>query len=312
MSTGKSVISQEFIRNFLSENRVVVVDGGSRGALFAPFDQVSGNLLQVLRFEPDPQAEINKSDDEVIFNKGLWKEEAMVNLNLAKNPSTSSVYPPNKALLERFDDRVGYPPRKTEKVLEIEGVDIDRAVKIANVPLVDFIKLDIHGAEYEAVLGATESLTHSCVGLLVEAWFIDVHSGQKLIFDVEKLLAEKGFYKFGNTQVISWPRKQVKKLKSKGQIVGEENYYMFVCNSKQDIERLGKVRAIKLAAIADLFGHTDYALQLFNMIHEAGFLSATEYEKIKAHIVAQNKIRLMDRFIAKGIHMLQRMRDKRM
>jgi len=167
------------------------VDGGSRGNLFDPFDGVSSELLTVLRFEPDPSAEIIRSKGEIIFDRGLWSERAQITLNLAKNPATSSVYPPNEPLLKNFNDRIGLPPRATAKVLQITVVSVDDAVAEAHIPNVDFIKLDIHGAEYEAVLGATKSLNSTCVGLLVEAWTIEVHKGQKLVFDVEALGADR-------------------------------------------------------------------------------------------------------------------------
>jgi len=307
----QSVFDQKVISNFCKENRVIVVDGGSRGELFNPFDRVSNEHMVVLRFEPDPHATIVKSSTEVIFNKGLWNEEATIQLHLANNPATSSVYPPNKELLECFVDRIGYPPRATEKVIEIEGVDIDSAVKNAGLPLVDFIKLDIHGAEYEAVNGALESLGSSCIGLLIESWCIGVHNGQKLMCDVERVLTRYGFCKFDTTQVMSWSRKQPKNLKSKNQIVGEENLYLLICNSKEEIIELGKKRAIMLASTAELFGHRGYALQLFSMMRDVDFITAGEYEEIRGYIISKNRITIIDKILMVVIHKLKRIQVKR-
>lgn len=290
---------------------MVVVDGGSRGALFEPFNKVDKQLLKVLRFEPDPGATVLKSEGEVAFNKGLWKEEAKIRLNLARNPSTSSVYPANQELLEKFDDKVGYPPRSLDKLLEVECIDIDTAVQNENVPLVNFIKLDIHGAEYEAIQGAARSLSDACVGCMVESWFIDIHQGQKLIFDVEARLAEMGFYKFGNTQVISWPRKRPEGLKSKDQIIAEENLYLKVCSTVSEVEQLGKDRAIKLLVVADLFGYTDYALQLLELMGGLDSSDVNNLNSLRKHIISNNRIGFKDKVLTAAIHKLRKAQSKR-
>lgn len=312
MAKRKLVIHQEAITEFLKENRMVVVDGGGRGALFQPFDRIPQNLRTVLRFEPDPDAEIIKSDNEIIFNKGLWNKEETVSLHLAKVPSTSSVYPPNKQLLDQFDDRIGFPPRATQNILKVEGINIDGAMQGENLSSIDFIKLDVHGAEYEAIEGASGVLSNCCVGLMVESWLVEVHSGQRLIFDVEKEMARYGYYKFGSTQVISWPRKRMEKLRSRKQIVGEENVYLLLCSSAEDAEKLGMKRALKLSIVADLFGYTDYAIQIIELCHKAGFLSKEDSLSIVNHIQRNNKMGFTDKVLTKAIHVLQNKRDNRL
>jgi len=311
MAEKRKVISHSHAENFLKKNRLVVVDGGSRGALFEPFNTVSNELLTVLRFEPDPSANIQISADEIIINKGLWKEEASISLNLAKNPATSSVYPPNKDLLQQFDNKVGYPPRATTKVLEVACIDIDCAVEKENVPPVDFIKLDIHGAEYEAIEGAQESLSTTCVGLLVESWVVEVHRGQKLMFDVEQVLAQHGFFRFGSHQVFSWPRKAVAGLRSKNQVVGEENLYLKICNSPEELKALGQERAMKLGIVSDLFGYTAYALQIFDFMLQNEFLEKDTHQALTHHIISKNRITFKDKFFTAVIDKLQKAQAKR-
>lgn len=88
-------------------------------------------------------------------------------LQIANKESTSSVYPPNSNLLIQFPDDIGEPARRTKQIEEIQDLSIDFAVENNLCPLPDFIKLDVHSSEYEAIIGAQNSL-QACCGLLVE------------------------------------------------------------------------------------------------------------------------------------------------
>ena len=52
------ILNNPSVQDLLSDNRIVVVDGGARGELFSPFNLVDKGILRIVRFEPDPGANI--------------------------------------------------------------------------------------------------------------------------------------------------------------------------------------------------------------------------------------------------------------
>ena len=61
----KLLINQKFLFDVLSDDKITVIDGGARGELFYPLNQVDPSLLSIVRFEPDPQAKINHGKNEI-------------------------------------------------------------------------------------------------------------------------------------------------------------------------------------------------------------------------------------------------------
>ena len=161
-------------------------------------------------------------------------------------------------------------------------------------------------------MGATKSLANTCVGLLVEAWTVEVHKGQKLVFDLEAELSKHGFFKVGETQAINWPKKSPAGMKSRPQQVAEENLYLLQCHTVEDVRALGADRALKLAITADLFRHTAYALQLFDLMAEAGFIPEVDAKSIRSYIVSKNKVTAVDKLLITLIHKLKTLQEKRL
>ena len=56
-------------------------------------------------------------------------------------------------LVSEFADSIGAPARTVERTIEVTAMTIDLALAAAGIPSPDFIKLDVHSAEYEALLG---------------------------------------------------------------------------------------------------------------------------------------------------------------
>lgn len=208
-----------------AKNKFRIVDGGADGAMFAPFDATPKDI-HVYTFEPRGTTS-QRPHQHTVIEGGIWSEEATQELHVAKVPSTSSIYPPNMELLTYFDDRYGAPPRTTEKRVPIELISIDAAVSRGKMRPPNFIKLDVHSAEYEALQGARNSLDE-CLGVLVEVWHLDIHKGQKLSSAVDSFLNENGFLLFSGRHMMSWLHSW------KGQVlasdrphtVGAENLYL--------------------------------------------------------------------------------------
>jgi len=189
------------LRKIFEEQKIIIVDGGAAGELFEPFNTL-GRFVEAYRFEPRGEEAVTLANTHYIHS-GLWSESGVMKLHLAKEPERSSICPPNKDYLATFHKVNGWPPRATQNVVEIDVVSIDDAVAKNQMPLPNFIKLDVHSAEYPAILGSKKSLS-DCIGFLVETWHSEVHEKQGLHCDVEKELIALGYTVYDNICAASW------------------------------------------------------------------------------------------------------------
>ena len=157
----------------------MLVDGGADGNISEPFD-VAGVVVTAVRFEPRGKDAVTITDNNIYIDGCLWSEDCTKDLHLARIPTTSSICPPNIPFLENLEHSPGGGGgRETIRKIPVLLRSIDSCVDKLEMPLPNFIKLDIHSAEVPALIGAQNSL-ENCVGLLVETWNSEVHMGQGL------------------------------------------------------------------------------------------------------------------------------------
>jgi FkbM family methyltransferase len=261
------VLKNPQVEELLRTHKLVIVDGGARGSLFRPFDKLNPDLITAIRFDPDPDADFEKSSTrDVIVNKALWNKSEKLSVNIAFAPTTSSVYPFNRELQKNIDPF--YEKRNTQRTVEVDSISLDEYQKTSESPKIDFIKLDIHGAEYEALEGGKETMK-SALGLLVESWIIPIHKGQKPRAAVELLAYDRGYYVVEENHRSMWLRTGPNN--GKRQPVSLDTF--FLKDPMIDHNVKDEVDALKLIGIADLFGHHAFALQLVDYFSEQAILS---------------------------------------
>ena len=232
----------------LNKTPYVIVDGGAAGDVEEPFSAIK-NSATFVRFEPRGRETVTVGDD-VYVDGGLWNKDSSEILHVAKRPTTSSVYPPNKEFLQQFDYRYGLPPRTTDFKLSTKMRSVDSAVKNLEMPKPNFIKLDIHSAEFEAIEGALGSLEDN-LGFLVETWHSDVHKGQHLHGELEKLLVSLGYEVVDTRAAAKWHHEFHNEISllDKPRYIGSEMLFL-----RKDIP---KPLLIKYLGLCDLFNFTN-------------------------------------------------------
>jgi len=237
-----SLIYSAFYSHLISD-KLILVDGGAAGDISQPFT-LAKDVIVGIRFEPRGASEIESSANDIYINGGLWSHDSLQTLHIAQIPFCSSICPPNDKYLEQFDDKYGYPPRKTIEKRSVTCRSIDSCVSKGEIPLPNFIKLDVHSAELPALQGASNSL-EDCVGLLVEGWHTEVHQGQGLHYEVEQFACRHGFEVFDNTGLMRWRHKFEghTHLADRPQYVGSEMLFI----KKNVPERLLLKKAFVLA-----------------------------------------------------------------
>ncbi len=273
------ILNTPSIVELLSKNKIVVVDGGARGELFRPFNLVNKKIIKVLRFEPDSDATFtqNVDADELIIPKALWSKSGKIDINIAVEPSTSSVYPFNIALQEKIDPFINI--RKTKQVVSVESISLDEFIDLNKNLKIDFIKLDIHGAEYEVLEGA-KNVLETNLGLLIESWVLPIHKGQKTRAHVESLAYENKYYVFEEFHRSLWARNSSKFVKR--QLVALDT--LFFKDPILDNNIVDEIEAIKIIGLANLFEHNAYALQLCEDFYSKKILNKKFYELFSKHL----------------------------
>ena len=100
---------------------------------------------------------------------------------------TSSLYEPNTALLDRFQN-LG----ELTRVVKQFPVETRRLDDLAEVRGVDYLKLDVQGAECDVIEGAPQVLSHTLV-VHTEVEFVPLYIGQPLFAEVDQALRRNGF-----------------------------------------------------------------------------------------------------------------------
>jgi FkbM family methyltransferase len=100
---------------------------------------------------------------------------------------TGSLYPPNTKLLQKFQNL--HELTVLQKKHPVETRRLDDIEEIADV---DYIKIDVQGAELDVFRGATKSLAKATL-IQTEVEFVEMYEGQPLFGDVDRLLRGAGF-----------------------------------------------------------------------------------------------------------------------
>jgi FkbM family methyltransferase len=129
----------------------VVIDAGAFVGMFTvKMAKIVGNKGKVIAIEPEKTNSLflkknvkeNGLKNVIVIEKGLWSEKGKKSLYLGYRSSPSLVYP-------------------TKKSIEVEVDTLDNIVSELRLKDVNFIKIDVEGAEIEALKGAKRILNNN-------------------------------------------------------------------------------------------------------------------------------------------------------
>jgi FkbM family methyltransferase len=240
-------------------------DYGSGGwGIFAP-------NLSIYGFDADADA-CDEANANLATRQINWTEEqiplALSNqigeetLYVTNNPMCSSLYPPNEPYLARFN---GLPELvNLDFTIEIETTTLDAFCEEASIKAIDFLQVDVQGADLNVLQGAASILEKSILGIQIEVEFSSLYRDQPLFADVDTYLRQRDFTLFdlaSSYRVRS--RSPICSRVRPGQLLWADAFYFRDLLQETSIPELNNPeKLLKLACIADILNFPDYTLEL--------------------------------------------------
>ncbi|WP_413173389.1 FkbM family methyltransferase [Anabaena azotica] len=238
---------------------------------------------------------------------GLGKSIGEATLFVTKHPMCSSLYEPNEAFLSRF---ANLPESASlDFTIEIETTTLDNVCDEEGIETIDFLQIDVQGADLDVLQGASKILNRGVLGVEIEVEFSPLYSNQPLFADVDTHLRNLGFTLFDlgvahHTRACS----PIVSQDRRGQLLWGEAYYLqdpLLENANVKIKEPGKI--LKLACIADVLGFTDYTVELLEYL-TVNYGENPQYNFAQTIIETLSKVLELDKSALDSLPLVAKMR----
>lgn len=168
-----------------------------------------------------------------------------------KNPGESSSRLPNPEY-KKFS-----PNLDVDHAVDVDLTTLNEMGTNGDLDDVDFLKLDTQGTEYEILAAADWALARALM-VEVEVEFVEIYSGQKLVFDIHRFLHERGFvFLYLNRAFIG---RADYRGPTRGQLVFGDALFGL---SESKARLLPVEKLIKYIVLLTQYGHMDFAHALY-------------------------------------------------
>jgi len=211
----------ELMKRFIKKGDIVLDIGANIGFYATVFSKIVGRSGKVYCFEPDPvNLNFLNSNTKTLTNVEIVQKA------VSDKKGTLTFYTSHRL---NVDHRT-YKPEKFNNSFEVESISIDEFIN--GKFNVDFIKMDIQGAEYFALKGMESTLKNNDVILLMEFWPYGLKQAGSSLQEVVAFLNEYDFLLFSLTN------RQLRQIHNEDLSIftlKEEDYYNIVASKKNII-----------------------------------------------------------------------------
>jgi len=129
------------------------------------------------------------SEQFTYYSQAIGGRNETVPFHETVHPMCSSLLRPNAELLSRYN---GMEVAELQVVTEVETVSLDSFMASSGEAAIDFLKIDVQGAELDIFRGAEETLS-DVASIVTEVEFVPLYEDQPLFGDVNQHLSDQGF-----------------------------------------------------------------------------------------------------------------------
>lgn len=195
------------------------------------------------------------------------------------HPGSSSLYPFDLGVFDRWKCASSHEARnegeyiRPVQELEVQVDTLDNWKARHAVSSVDFIKLNVQGAELEILQGGAAVLPE-VLGVLAEAAFVENYAGRPLFADLDRFMRSQGFTFFafigplcvGRNDSPVTTRHLPEYHLWHGQLVESHALYLRdpIALERQgaDLSRFSREKLLKLAALAERYFQVEFAFEV--------------------------------------------------
>lgn len=182
--------------------------GGRNGTFPLPLrDSPLTRDFNLVVYDADENCQASMTPD----NQELWGNVTILpycisgknqidNFNINHHPTTSSLYNFNPkyskyAYIENpmYGNYILGDACKHIKKTTVQSYTLASILEKLNLEPIDFLSLDVQGAEYDILDSSRKLISMSCVGIQLEVAFGEIYKDQKLFADIHTLLETLGF-----------------------------------------------------------------------------------------------------------------------
>jgi len=217
-----------------------------------------GSCIHAFEVDPVLCNKLNaKAVKGMVFHPvALGRREEERPFYMTRHPMCASLYRPNEKLIGRYNN-LEFSILKS--VSKIRTVSLDHFVSENKIGPVDFIKIDVQGAELDIFQGGLSTL-EDVIAIVTEVEFVPLYENQPLFGDVRDFLAENSlsFHKF-----FGMAGRALKPVhfNSNPNFPTQHMWAdaMFV-RDLMNLEWLSPEQILKLAVLGSIYGSTDVSL----------------------------------------------------
>ncbi len=193
----KNRITKELILNYLPEKSIILEAGACDGGDTIEWSEILPEST-IYAFEPVP-----KNYEKLVENTKNYKNIITSNLALAEKTGEITMHVSNSlnseedlayssSILEPTGHLKVHESVDFKEKIQIKTINLDEWAENNNVKNIDFMWLDLQGAEFE-VLNAAPKVLNSLKVLYTEVSLIELYKNTLLYKDFKKWLISKGF-----------------------------------------------------------------------------------------------------------------------
>jgi FkbM family methyltransferase len=165
--------------------------GGAPEPFHRLLDDFPGSRIHAFELDPESCAQLQASARRgvEIHRAAIGARRETRTVHLTNHSMCTSLYRPDEGLMRQFH---GLEVAYLRDTAQVETVSIDELAAEGRFGAIDFVKIDIQGAELDAFRGAVASLA-SAVAIVSEVEFAPIYENQPLFADVDRELRGQGF-----------------------------------------------------------------------------------------------------------------------